>query len=172
MATLQGIGELATGQLRDRVEQLVAAVEDDAADLAEVARRADDVGELADIIGAMYMDIEQRLLSGLRGPDASRRQGDGGQRDRSSRPAEQRQQRSEQDDSSDDDVTKEELLEQARDLDVEGRSSMSKEELAQAVEAEQSLTKEELLERARDAGIEGRSSMSKDELRRALHDAA
>jgi hypothetical protein len=48
---------------------------------------------------------------------------------------------------------------------------MSKEELAEAVEAEESLTKEELLERARDAGIEGRSAMSKDELRKALREA-
>jgi post-segregation antitoxin (ccd killing protein) len=68
-------------------------------------------------------------------------------------------------------VTKEELLEQARDLHVEGRSSMTKEELAQAVEAEESVTKDELLERARDANIEGRSSMTKEELRDALHEA-
>ena len=47
---------------------------------------------------------------------------------------------------------------------------MSKEELAQAIEAEESLTKEELLERAREAGIEGRSSMTKEELREALRE--
>jgi hypothetical protein len=48
---------------------------------------------------------------------------------------------------------------------------MTKEELAQAVEAEESVTKDELLERARDAQIEGRSSMTKEELRDALHEA-
>jgi hypothetical protein len=34
------------------------------------------------------------------------------------------------------DVTKGELYEQAQDLEIEGRSSMTKEELAEAVEAE------------------------------------
>jgi hypothetical protein len=48
---------------------------------------------------------------------------------------------------------------------------MSKQELAQAVEAEESKTKEELLERARDAEIEGRSAMTKKELRQALNEA-
>jgi hypothetical protein len=48
---------------------------------------------------------------------------------------------------------------------------MAKEELAQAVEAEEAVTKEELLERAREAGIEGRSTMTKEELRGALQDA-
>jgi hypothetical protein len=47
-------------------------------------------------------------------------------------------------------VTKEQLLEQARGVNIHGRSSMSKEELAEAVEAEESQTKEELLERARE----------------------
>jgi hypothetical protein len=65
----------------------------------------------------------------------------------------------------------EELRERARELDIEGRSSMTKEELAQAVEAEQSQTKEDLLEHARQAGIEGRSSITKEELRRSLREA-
>ena len=47
---------------------------------------------------------------------------------------------------------------------------MTKEELAQAVEAEESLTKEELLERARQAGIEGCSAMTEEDLRRALRE--
>jgi hypothetical protein len=174
MATLEQVGELVTTQLRERVDELVAAVEDDATDFAEAARRADEVGELADTIGAMYIDLEQRLARGLQRPDASEREGGAGnrQRQQAERPRGQGQQRSEQDESNADDVTKEELLEQARDLNVEGRSTMSKDELADAVEAEQSVTKEELLERAREAGIEGRSSMTKDELRKALTDAA
>ena len=48
---------------------------------------------------------------------------------------------------------------------------MAKEELAQAVEAEESVTKDELLDRAREAGVEGRSSMTKEELRDALREA-
>jgi hypothetical protein len=68
-------------------------------------------------------------------------------------------------------VTKEELLERARDVNVQGRSAMSKDQLAEAVEAEEGKTKEELLEQAQEAGIEGRSSMSKKELRKALKEA-
>jgi hypothetical protein len=45
---------------------------------------------------------------------------------------------------------------------------MSKEELAQAIEAEEARTKEQLLEQAQNADIEGRSSMTKDELREAI----
>ena len=48
---------------------------------------------------------------------------------------------------------------------------MTKDELTEAVEAEESVTKEELLERARQAGIDGRSTMSKKELRQALREA-
>jgi len=45
---------------------------------------------------------------------------------------------------------------------------MTKEELAQAVEAEESVTKGELVERARDAQIERRPSMTKQEVRETL----
>jgi hypothetical protein len=83
---------------------------------------------------------------------------------------EQQRQQPKENGSPADEVTKEELLERAREANVHGRSSMSKEQLAQAVEAEESLTKEELLEQARQADIEGRSSMTKEELRKALHD--
>jgi hypothetical protein len=82
-----------------------------------------------------------------------------------------RQQRTNENGASIEDITKEQLLEQARGVNVHGRSSMSKQELAQAVEAEESKTKEELLERARDAEIEGRSAMTKKELRQALNEA-
>ncbi len=68
-------------------------------------------------------------------------------------------------------MTKDELLERAREVNVQGRSSMTKDELAEAVEAEEGRTKDELLERAQRAGIEGRSSMTKDELRAALTEA-
>jgi hypothetical protein len=170
MATLGQVGELATTQLRERLDRLVAAVEDDATDFAEVARRADEVGDLAVVVGEIYREVEQILLSGLLRFDGSNPEDDRSQREQAGRGAERRQ--SEQSDATAENVTKAELLEQARDLNVEGRSSMSKEELAQAVEAEESQTKEELLERARQAGVEGRSSMTKDELRKAVHEAS
>src|SRR5206468_525212 len=66
--------------------------------------------------------------------------------------SEQSGQESGQNGSSADDVTKEELLDRAREVNVHGRSSMTKDQLLEAVEAEESLTKEELLERARQAG--------------------
>lgn len=151
MATLGQLGEAVTEQLHERVDRLVSAVENETPDFTEIANVADAVAEFAHTIGDVYLDLERRLLGGLEGDDGER-------------PGAQSE-------SSTDDVTKEELLEQARELHVEGRSSMTKEELAQAVEAEESVTKDELLERARDAQIEGRSSMTKEELRDALHEA-
>jgi hypothetical protein len=154
MATIQHVGEVATAQLRERVDRLFSAIEEDSSDLAEVSRLADAVGELADRISEIYTEIAQTLVV----PQPGQGQG-------------QASRGSGQNDSADEELTKEELLERAREVNVPGRSSMSKEELAEAVEAEESLTKEELLERARDAGIEGRSAMSKDELRKALREA-
>ena len=148
MATLGQVHELVTTELRERVDALVSAVDDDQADFGQVAGLADEVGELVDTIAGIYGDLEQTLT---RGPKTERATA-------AVKP-------------SDEETTKEELLEQARELNVEGRSSMSKDELASAVESEESVTKEELLERAREAGVEGRSSMTKDELRKALQEA-
>jgi hypothetical protein len=74
--------------------------------------------------------------------------------------------------------TKAMLDERARGLGIEGRSTMTKDELMEAVEeaafapdGERALrdkTKDELMELARERGVEGRSSMSKDELVDAL----
>lgn len=78
--------------------------------------------------------------------------------------------------------TKEMLLERARDLDIEGRSSMTKDELIDAIDeatdengrgkgsvaALESKTKDELLDMARERDVEGRSNMTKDELVDAL----
>ena len=74
------------------------------------------------------------------------------------------------------------LDERARDLDIEGRSNMNKEELLEAIEkatdengrgkgsvaALEQKTKDELYEMAQDRDIEGRSDMSKEELIEAL----
>lgn len=81
-------------------------------------------------------------------------------------------------------LKKAELAELARDLDIEGRSRMDKEDLAHAVfeghngggperageTANESATKAELYDKAKERGIEGRSKMDKDELRDALEE--
>lgn len=67
--------------------------------------------------------------------------------------------------------TKKELYAEAKDLDVEGRSSMNKSELKRAIAAEKiddDATKQALYDQAKDLDIEGRSSMSKSELKEAI----
>lgn len=69
--------------------------------------------------------------------------------------------------------TKQELYEEAQDLDIEGRSSMNKGELKQAIAEEKfddDATKQELYDKAKDMDIEGRSSMNKAELKEAIID--
>ena len=80
--------------------------------------------------------------------------------------------------------TKEMLMERAQDLDIEGRSSMTKDELLEAIEDAtdeygraksgeaglRSKTKDELYEIAQERDIDGRSDMTKDELVQALRD--
>jgi hypothetical protein len=165
MATVGQVGEVITEQLRERVDQLVSAIENDTPDFSAIATVADAVGEFADTIAEIYTDLEHRQLGGLNGDDGN------AQQFRTQKQRSRRQQASSTlSESAAEDVTKDELLEQARELHVEGRSSMTKEELAQAVEAEENVTKEELVERAREANVEGRSSMTKEELRAALHE--
>ncbi|WP_346294018.1 Rho termination factor N-terminal domain-containing protein [Sphaerothrix gracilis] len=69
--------------------------------------------------------------------------------------------------------TKQELYEQAQDLDVSGRSQMDKSELKEAVseakgEGLSEQTREQLYERAQDLDISGRSQMNKEELIEAI----
>jgi hypothetical protein len=165
MATFDQVGELVTTQLRERVDRLVTAVEEDSPDLAQIAGLADAVGEFADSIAEIYSDLEQALMRRLPGGSGS------DDDDESGDTQDEPQSRQESEDAGAEDATKEELLERAREANVQGRSSMTKDELAEAVDAEESLTKEQLLERAREAEIEGRSSMTKDELRSALREA-
>lgn len=77
--------------------------------------------------------------------------------------------------NSDSEPTKEELYEQAQEMDISGRSSMNKDELKQAIQSAQAddneldeKTREELYEQAQELGIEGRSNMNKDELKDAI----
>jgi hypothetical protein len=171
MATLEQIGELVSEQLHERVDRLVSAVEEDAPDLADIALLADAVGEFADTIAEIYNDLEQTLMGGLSRVSDSKRQAEDPRTEQHSQQERRRQQSNPNGATSEEERTKEELLEQARELNVHGRSAMAKDELVQAVEAEESVTKDELLDRAREAGIEGRSSMTKEELRDALHEA-
>lgn len=78
--------------------------------------------------------------------------------------------------------TKEMLVVRARDLDIEGRSSMDKDELLEAIDKAtdengrgkrsvaslEQKTKQELYDIAQDHDLKGRSDMTKDELVRAL----
>ena len=71
--------------------------------------------------------------------------------------------------------TKQELYEQAQQLEIEGRSQMNKAELQEAVEdraiAElQEQTRDELYQRAQELDIEGRSNMNKEELAKAIQE--
>ena len=73
-------------------------------------------------------------------------------------------------------LTKEELYDRAQELDVEGRSSMSKDELKEAIleayghtaDGLMHHTRDELYDKAQEADIEGRSKMDKRELAEAL----
>ena len=70
-------------------------------------------------------------------------------------------------------TTKQELYERAQELDIDGRSKMNKEELAEAVNDAgigelQEQTRDELYERAQELDIDGRSKMNKEELARAI----
>ena len=75
-----------------------------------------------------------------------------------------------------DGLTKDELMERARELDVDGRSSMTKDELKEAIidayaDETEEPTRDELYERAQELDVEGRSDMTKDELKEAVDQA-
>lgn len=171
MASLEQVGEIVTTELQERVDRLVTALQEDTPDFGEVALLADAIGEVADQAATIYLDLEQTLMRGLHRDAAAQTEDNESPRNQQKVRRERRKPRTEENGSTDEDVTKEELLEQAREVNVHGRSSMSKQELAEAVEAEEAQTKEELLERARDAEIEGRSAMTKQELRQAINQA-
>ena len=133
MASLEQVGELVTTELQERVDRLVSVLKEDTPDFGEVAGLADAIGEVADQTATIYLDLEQTLMRGLHGAQAESNEQPRNQQQGSRR--EQRQQRTDENGSAVEDVTKEELLEQAREVNVHGRSSMSKLELAEAVEA-------------------------------------
>ena len=65
MATLEQVGELVTTELRERVGDLAAAVEEETLNFGEVSRLADALAELADEVAGIYADLEQTLMRGL-----------------------------------------------------------------------------------------------------------
>src|SRR3954451_23188429 len=136
MATLEQAGEVVTKQLRERVDKLTSAISEGAPDFLDVTRLADAVGEAADTVAGIYSDLEQTLRRGLGGDSDSNgeQQSESSQEQRREQPQKQKQeeargrqqeqkqeQQSEQNGSSSDDVTKEELLERAREVNLHGR---------------------------------------------------
>ena len=118
-------------------------------DLGQLVVLADDVAAYADSLAARFAAIDRQIVGlaevkpgsspGEKPPSqrrkTKRQSGRGGQRRRSSTLR-----RTEE-------PTVTELLEQAKEAAIPGRSSMSKDELAEAVEAQEQQTKDELLDR-------------------------
>src|SRR5437763_11773972 len=86
MSTRGHVGELVTSRLRERVDRLESAVEDDNPDFTRITGLADAVAELADTVAEIYNDLEQTLMQGL-------------QRDPQSDTGRRRQRQSQTDDS-------------------------------------------------------------------------
>jgi hypothetical protein len=185
-----------TEQLEELAGRLHAEVTEGRSDFSEMALLADQIGESADAIATAFVAIDEALARRLAEPRGERgektRQGG----DQRTRPRAQKaktgtidkamsagrekatdfaaaastavKRQGESASSTLDELSREDLLERARELEVAGRSTMSKEELVAAIESEEQASKEELLDRAREVGIPGRSSMSKEELADAV----
>ena len=170
MATLREAGRL-TEELGELAGRLHAELTDGDTDFGTLTSLADDLGEAADNVAQTFAQLDQilseRILGGGQEEEGGRKSGRGsqGRAKETGSPGRGDTQREAADDEG---PSKEELLEQAREAGIPGRSSMTKEELQKAVGEADDLSKEELLERAREAGIQGRSSMTKEELKEAL----
>jgi len=152
MATLRSAARL-TDELDELTSQLRAELTDGDVDFARLTEFADKLGEQADNLASTFTQMNQILTDRIVGGDGQPESRDGGRGS------------SDQDGEA---TTKDELLERAKEAGVQGRSSMSKEELEEALDEADRLSKQELLDRAKEAGIAGRSSMTKEELREAL----
>ena len=188
MASLKDVTTLV-----DELEQVVGRLSDEVArgstDFLQVVGLADEVAEFADSLASTFSAVNEQI--GRRLADASgntgrrtqsqSRRGPTNRQQQSGRAKRQPQRRKPNRQTKSDgarrsaasappteEPTKTELLEQAKEVGIPGRSEMSKDELAEAVEAQERQTKEELLEQAQAAGIPGRSEMSKQELLEAL----
>jgi hypothetical protein len=160
MATLRGAGRI-TDELQEVANRLHEELTEGDIDFRALTELADRLGETADGIASTFAQMDQIL--------SERILGDGGQQEEAEEGAATSEGRGGGDEAEEDgEPTREELLERAREVDLPGRSSMSKEELQSALADAAGTTKEELLEQARKLGIAGRSSMTKDQLRDAL----
>ena len=151
-----------TAQLDELAGQLHAEVTEGRMDFGRVARLADEVGELADAIAGAFIAIDEAVTQRLEEPRGEAAAGAKTRRPRADRDKAADSGASakrERDDASSqlEELTRDDLLERARELDIAGRSTMAKEELVSAIESEGQVSKEELLDRAREAGIPGRS---------------
>jgi hypothetical protein len=156
-------------QLTDELGALVRQLDEEVAgggELLNLVTLADNVAEYADSLATTFAAIDEELRrrlsdakAGAPGAQAKRQVRRSGARSGATRTKTPK---------TTEESTKAELLEQATEAAIPGRSSMSKEELVEAVEAREELTKEELLERARALDIPGRSEMTKQQLLKAL----
>lgn len=171
---MKEFSEVVTEELEQRIRRVREAIAGGDADLAQLVALSDEVAELADSMASTFAAMDETFVAMDeelgRATEAQAVAG---------RVAEKRKPRSKRRRASSairgkaaDEPTKAELLEQAKEAEIAGRSSMSKEELAEAVETQEHLTKEELLEQAKAAGIPGRSEMSKEELLEAIRKEA
>lgn len=174
-----------TEQLEDLAGRLHAEVTEGRADFAQLADLADQIGESADAVAAVFMAIDEALerrLAESRGEvtreKTQKRRGQGARSRGAKASASSGREKgsgsgtaaktSDDASSAPDEPSREDLLERAKELEIAGRSTMSKEELVAAIQAEEQVSKDELLERAREAGVAGRSTMSKEELADAV----
>jgi hypothetical protein len=165
MAALKDVSNVAE-ELEQRVRRLDEEVARGGADLAQVVGLADEVAEFADSLASTFAEIDEVLSRSLE--DA----GAGAKKRQARRPSAGRRAARPATAEAEDKPTKSDLLEQAKEAAIPGRSEMSKDQLAEVVESHEQLTKDELLERAKAAGIQGRSEMSKRQLIEALREEA
>jgi hypothetical protein len=69
-------------------------------------------------------------------------------------------------------LTKDELMEQAQDLDIEGRSGMNKDELVEAILDHSGGDRDELLEKATVLGLHRKERLTNAELKAAIDRAS
>ena len=163
MATLSGAGTIVE-DLRDAVTQLNEELTEGDVDFGKLTTLSDRVGQVADGIASTFAQMDRILSEQVLGSDAGQSPGDASGSGKRTSGDES----SAGDGAAEDEPTREDLLARAKEVDLPGRSSMSKEELAKALEDAEGMSKEELLEQARKLGIPGRSSMTKDQLREAV----
>jgi hypothetical protein len=159
-----------TEQLEELAARLHSELSEKRMDFGEMAALADQIGESADAMASAFMAIDEAVSQHLTEPriDSGTREKTRGRGPQRTPARDQRKTEGDDSSSSAAEPSREELLERARKLEIAGRSTMSKEELAAAIESEEQVSKSELLDRAKEAGIAGRTTMSKEELAEAV----